>query len=82
MSKEINEEIAHILNKSNIDEIYLINNSEIKYYKNILKKYILFNSFKDAYNHFLNTYTLEEVSLLIENDLPDSYYEGWLNETR
>ena len=45
------------------------------YYEKVLSNYKIYNNFIDAYNHIQSTYTLEEVSLLIENDLPDNYFE-------
>lgn len=77
--KSINEEIALTL-INEIDEIYLIKNPMIKYYQNIFddlrKEYILFNSFNDAYMYLLSNHQNEEISVLIENDLPDCYLEG------
>ena len=73
--EKINTEIAKIINESNIDEIYLIKNKATIYYEKVLINYKIYNNFIDAYNHIQSTYTLEEVSLLIENDLPDNYFE-------
>lgn len=73
--EKINTEIAKIINESNIDEIYLIKNKATIYYEKVLSNYKIYNNFIDAYNHIQSTYTLEEVSLLIENDLPDNYFE-------
>ena len=73
--EKINLEIADMINNSNIDDVYLIKNKVTKYYEKRLNKYQIFNNFVDAYNHLLSSYTLEEVSLLIENDLPDNYFE-------
>lgn len=76
-SKEINENIAQKIIKQ-FDEIYLIRNQVIIYYVNIFHKYNqeykLFNSFKDAFNALKKKYK-EEVSVLIENDLPDNFLE-------
>ncbi len=73
--EKLNKEIAQIINNSNIDDIYLIDNKVTKYYEQTLNKYKVFNSFNDAYKYLIKTYTLEEVSVLIENDLPDNYFE-------
>ncbi len=76
-SKEINEEMANKMIMQ-FDDIYLIKNKNIIYYINIFnqhkQEYQLFNSFKDAYIAFKEKYK-EEVSLLIENDLPDNFLE-------
>ncbi|MGM9900081.1 MAG: Mur ligase family protein [Bacilli bacterium] len=75
--KEINEEIALKL-ISQFDDIYLIRNKVIVYYVKVFnehhQKYKIFNSFNDAFQTFKNNYN-EEVSLLIENDLPDNFLE-------
>ena len=79
--KEYNETIA---NKLNIfDEIYLINNQSSKYIYNQLLKtnqtsiIHLFDSFKEAYQNILSKHLNQnyEVSILIENDLPDNFLE-------
>lgn len=63
------------------DEIYLINNKSSKIIEEQLilsnKEYFIYNKFIDAYNHILNKYhhINEEIYLLIENDLPDSFIE-------
>lgn len=76
-AKNLNETIAKKL-IGQFDDIYLVKNEVITYYIDIFKQnqqpYKIFNSFKDAFNAFKNKYT-EEVSLLIENDLPDNFLE-------
>ncbi len=61
------------------DDIYLIKNKMIKYYQKVLEEnnehYLIFNSFKEAFTYFKIKYKNEEVSLLIENDLPDNFLE-------
>lgn len=76
--KNINLEIAETIKKT-FDEIYIINHkgshSLIKNLKN--SNLIIASGFKEAYNDCINKYqdTNEEVAILIENDLPDSYLE-------
>lgn len=78
MSEKINNEIADYLVNS-FDDIYLINNKMSIYYRQVLDEhkqaYYVFDSFKEAFNHFKNKYKHEEVNLLIENDLPDNFLE-------
>ena len=78
MSEKINNEIANYLVNS-FDDIYLINNKMSLYYRQVLDEhkqaYYVFDSFKEAFNHFKNKYKHEEVNLLIENDLPDNFLE-------
>lgn len=61
------------------DDIYLIKNEMTKYYQKVLEEnnehYFIFNSFKEAFTYFKIKYKNEEVSLLIENDLPDNFLE-------
>lgn len=77
-SKNINESAAESLIKV-FDEIYLIRNKNTKYYTNILEahsaQYIICKSFKDAISIVREKYKEEEISLLIENDLPDNFLE-------
>ena len=77
-SKNINESAAESLIKV-FDEIYLIRNKNTKYYINILEahsaQYIICKSFKDAISIVREKYKEEEISLLIENDLPDNFLE-------
>lgn len=68
-----------------IDDICLVNNKGISkiidtlVYHNI--NYYVFDSFIDAYNYIVNKYKdKEDVSLLVANDLPDSYLRRWVYE--
>ena len=70
-----NTEIANYIVQKSIDMVYLIKNKTTKYYIKKLSNYRVFNSFIDAYNHLIKTYNEEEVCVLIENDLPDNYFE-------
>lgn len=77
-SKQINEEAARSLINV-FDEIYLIKNKVTKYFINILEKhskqYTICKSFREAINIVKQKYKEEEISLLIENDLPDNFLE-------
>ena len=77
MTKEINEEIANSM-KYIFDEICIIESYSSKYIYDLLKEtenISVFKSFKDAYAYILNKYQKEEISLLIEDDLPDNYLD-------
>lgn len=75
--KQLNEQVAKILIKT-FDQIYLIENKEIKQIKKILnankKEYYIYPSFKQAYDAFI-LQQKELTYLLIENDLPDSFLQ-------
>lgn len=76
-SEVINKEAASYL-LNTFDEIYLIKNKMTLFFEEVLKNkenYYIFNSFKEAYNYFKIKYQNKEVSLLIENDLPDNFLE-------
>lgn len=77
-SEKINTEIANIM-VNTFDDIYLIQNQVISYitdvFKKHQKKYHIYASFKEAFEAFKQAYPKEEVSLLIENDLPDNFLE-------
>lgn len=77
-SESINKSAATFL-LNNFDDIYLIKNKMTIFYQEVFdsvkEKYYIFNSFKEAYNYFKIKYKNEEVSLLIENDLPDNFLE-------
>lgn len=74
-TKQINEQVAAMLMNLNI---ILIKNRSSRYISDYLdnnhKEYIVFNSFKEAYNYVCKNYT--EGVLLIENDLPENYLRG------
>lgn len=76
--KILNKEISkHLINT--FDEIYLINNRSSKYIEEELiknnKQYYTYNNFKTAYDNVIKQNNEDEVNLLIENDLPDSFLE-------
>lgn len=77
-SENINKSAANFI-LNNFDDIYLIKNKITLFYQEVFdnnkEKYYIFNSFKEAYNYFKIKYKNEEVSLLIENDLPDNFLE-------
>lgn len=84
---EYNELIATKL--LNFDEIYLIDNYSSRYIKKKLEElnYLniyTYNTYQQAYNEVLKKYHQKdfEVSLLIENDLPDNYLERKKNVKR
>lgn len=75
--KDLNKEISkYIINT--FDDIYLINNKSSKYIEKELiknkKQYHIYSSFKEAYDIVIKE-NKDEVFLLIENDLPDSFLE-------
>ena len=64
------------------DRVYLIGKQQTKpIYNGLLKKkydekrIFIYNSFKDAYNEVIRTSGRKKITILIENDLPDSYME-------
>jgi len=65
------------------DIIYLVGKNQTKPIYNGLKKMkfkeeniFICNSFKNAYNEVLTKFGNDKITILIENDLPDSYMEG------
>lgn len=78
MGEIINQDIASKL-VGVFDDIYLVKNKITRYYENVLNKankaYYVFDSFQDAFSFFKSKYKNKEVSLLIENDLPDNFLE-------
>ena len=81
LQKQYNENISKELFV--FDEIYLINNQSSKYIYNYLQEInktnnvYIYESFKEAYQHILSKHLNQnyEVSILIENDLPDNFLE-------
>lgn len=75
-TKELNELTTKYI-EGVFDDIYVIDNYSGRFiYKKLehLKQVHLFPSFFDAYQDVISKYKTEEISLLIENDLPDNYY--------
>ena len=76
--KILNKEISKYLINT-FDDIYLINNRSSKYIEEELiknnKQYYTYNNFKTAYDNVIKQNNEDEVNLLIENDLPDSFLE-------
>lgn len=78
LNYEFGKEIAQVC-----DEVYLIGKKQTQPISEGLKemhydsnKINVYNSFKQAYNEVMQKYQNQEVVILIENDLPDSYREG------
>lgn len=74
--EELNTEVAFLLKE--IDLVILVDNQSTTYIKNCLDKinydkYIVVNSFKQAYNVAQKESKKRRITLLIENDLPDNY---------
>lgn len=77
--KKINETVAKTMIEI-IDEVYLVENEATRYIKQLFinegyQKYVIVNSFKNAYQKIKEKYDQKEICLLIENDLPDNFLE-------
>lgn len=64
------------------DKVYLVGKKQTEpIYNGLMKKkynkdnIFVYNSFKDAYNEVVRTSSNKKITVLIENDLPDSYME-------
>lgn len=68
MKKE-NEEIAKMINRI-CDIIILIKKPT---FSNLIKNHLSFNSFKEAYTYLEENYKNQELTILIENDVPEVF---------
>lgn len=74
--EELNYEAGSLVEK--LDYVILIDNPASKYIKSYLDQinytnYVVVNSFKQAYNMVQKESKKRDITLLIENDLPDNY---------
>ena len=78
LNHEFGKQIAGVC-----DKVYLVGPKQTKpIYEGLISnnysedKITICKSFKDAYNEVLNESKSKKITVLIENDLPDSYKEG------